>query len=130
MIKASKAKLAKVTNVFSRVGQWFADKYRKNRKKCRGTIITLALLFLLAGLITGSYKSVDSLSRGTPINYTSGQLQDSTVANEGGFLGLNTYYQTIPATNFMISFEERHENPEHSFRAIRARVKEGTLIEV
>lgn len=97
--------MAKVSNALSQAGSWMKSKYKNNRKKCRGTFITLAFLFLLAGLITGSFKSVDSLSRGTPINYTSGQLQDKTVANEGGFIGLNTYYQTIPATNFMISFE-------------------------
>jgi hypothetical protein len=80
------------------------------------------LLFLLTGLIVGSYKSVDSLSRGAPINYTSGIIADSTVTNFGSFLGLNTYYKTLPNTNFLISFETINNNNLNSFPQIKARV--------
>jgi hypothetical protein len=73
--------LAKVSNALGQVSKWFSDKYRNNRKKCKGTIITIVILSLFTGLIVGSYKSVDSLSRGAPINYTSGQLMDSTITN-------------------------------------------------
>jgi hypothetical protein len=44
-------------------------------------LISLALLFLLTGLIVGSYKWVDSVSLGAPINYTSGTIADRTVSN-------------------------------------------------
>ena len=69
-------------------------------------ILGLSLLFLLAGLIVGSYKSVDSLSQGVPINYTSGTIGANSVSNFGSFMGLNTYYKTIPNTNFLLAFEK------------------------
>jgi hypothetical protein len=68
-------------------------------------LITLALLFLLAGLITGSFKWVDSVSQGAAINYTSSTIADATVSNSGSFLGLNTYYQAVPSTYFLLSFQ-------------------------
>lgn len=67
----------KVTDTFGAVkdfivaiAEWIAGKYRKHKKKCRGILLTLAILMLLTGLIVGSFKSVDSVSQGVPINYT------------------------------------------------------------
>jgi hypothetical protein len=67
----------------------------------------------------GSYKWVDSTSLGAPINYTSGTFADGTVSNYGSFLGLNTYYQTVPNTHFLLSFQN---DKNAAFAAIRARV--------
>lgn len=119
-----------VKEAFEKVGNWIAEKYRNNKKKCRGTILALSLLFLLAGLIVGSYKYVDSLSQGAPINYTSGTILDIVKANAGSFLGLNTYYKTVPKVNFLISYEMAKQNQRYSFAPIRARVQEGTLLEI
>lgn len=104
-MQAIKDSLAKVKGKLQDFGRWVSDKYRNNRKKCRGTILGLALLILLTGLIVGSFKSVDSLSQGASINYTSNTINNDNVFNTGSFLGLNTYYQTLPATNFLVSFE-------------------------
>lgn len=100
----------KVKDFFVTIGEWISNKYRNNRKKCRGILIALALLFLLAGLIVGSYKSVNAISQGVPINYSSGIIIDSTKTNYGSYLGLNTYYYTVPATNFLITFNSAELN--------------------
>ena len=86
------------------------SKYQNNIKKCRGTFLTLALLTLLTGLIMGSYKWVDSISQGVAINYTDGTIGSATVANQGSFAGLNSYYYTLPNHYFLISFnnEQAH----------------------
>lgn len=109
-MEAIKQKLTAIKEAFEKVGNWFVEKYRNNKKKCRGTLLTLSLLVLLAGLIAGSYKSVDSLSQGSPINYTSGTILDTVKANAGSFLGLNTYYKTVPKVNFLISYEMAKQN--------------------
>lgn len=103
-MQAIRNKLLSFKNWLISVRDWIANKYHNNRKKCRGVIITLALLILLTGLIVGSFKSVDSLSQGVPINYTSGTIIDFSVSNAGGFVGLNTYYYSIPATNYLVTF--------------------------
>lgn len=73
-------------------GRWIREKFNKHRKKIIGFLIVLGSLMLLAGLITGSYKFVDSVSQGVPVNYSSGNLHDVRTANHGSFMGLNTYY--------------------------------------
>lgn len=85
---------------------------------------------LLTGLIVGSFKSVDSVSQGVPINYTSGIMIDSTVTNSGSFLGLNTYYHTVPATNFLVTFNSDIYQPgsRNSFQSIEARAIEGIKV--
>lgn len=127
IMQAIKDYLSKLKNKLVEFGEWIREKYRNNRKKCRGTLLTLALLTLLAGLIAGSFKSVDSLSQGAAINYTSNTILSGTIFNFGSFLGLNSFYQTIPATNFLISFEGT-PSTKHSFPTLRARVQEGTLL--
>lgn len=128
-MQAIKDGLAKVKGKVQDWGGWVADKYRGNRKACKGTLISLALLFLLTGLIVGSYKWVDSVSLGAPINYTSGTIADRTVSNSGSFLGLNTYYQTVPSTHFLISFQNAPAAAlPHVFPAILGRVVEGTVL--
>lgn len=119
-----------IKEAFEKVGNWIAEKYRNNKKKCRGTLLAVSLFILLAGLIVGSYKYVDSLSQGAPINYTSGTILDIYKANAGSFLGLNTYYKTVPKVNFLISYEITKQNEKYSFAPIRARVQEGTLLEI
>lgn len=104
-MQAIKQKLTAIKEAFEKVGNWIAEKYRNNKKKCRGTLLAVSLLILLAGLIAGSFKYVDSLSQGAPINYTSGTILDIYKANDGSFLGLNTYYKTVPKVNFLISYE-------------------------
>lgn len=54
----------------------------------------------------------------------------STVTNYGSFLGLNTYYRTVPNTNFLISFQTEAGTTKNSFPPVRARVIEGTLLEI
>jgi len=103
-MQAIKNKLKSFQDWLQSIANWISNKYSNNRKKCRATLITLALLFLLTGLIVGSFKSVDSLSQGVPINYTSGTIIDSYATNAGSFLGLNTYYYTVPATNYLVTF--------------------------
>jgi len=103
-MQATKSVLVGCKDGVAAVCEWIANKYSNNRKKCRGVLITLALLALLAGLIVGSYKYVDSLSQGVPINHTSGTIQDRLVNNAGSFVGLNTYYYSVPATNFLVTF--------------------------
>ncbi len=82
---------------------------------------------LLAGLIAGSYKSVNSISQGVPINYSQGTIIDSTKSNYGSFLGLNTYYYTVPATNFLVTFNTAVYQPGslNIFPSIPARAIEG-----
>ncbi len=104
-MQALKDGLAKVKVKLDAFGEWLRDKYRNNRKKCRGGLISLALLMLLTGLIMGSFKWVDSVSQGAAINYTSNTIVDGTVSNSGSFLGLNSYYQTVPTTFFLLSFQ-------------------------
>jgi hypothetical protein len=91
-MQALKDGVAKVKVKLDAFADWIAEKYRDNRKKCRGTLVSLALLILLGGLITGSFKWVDSVSQGAAINYTSNTIADATVSNSGSFIGLNTYY--------------------------------------
>ena len=86
-------------------GRWIKDKHRRHTKKCNTIFLSLALLALLAGLIVGSYKSVSSTGQGVAINYTSGTLEGDRIWNEGFFLGLNTYYHTIPNTYFTLAFD-------------------------
>jgi len=86
------------------------------------------LLSLLTGLILGSFKSVDSLSQGVPINYTEGVIKDKTTSNSGSFQGLNTYYQTLPNVNFLISFDSNLEAGLSQFKSIKSRVIEGTML--
>ena len=85
--------------------------------------MTLALLILLTGLIVGSFKSVDSISQGVPINYSEGVIQDSTQSNYGSFLGLNTYYYMVPSHSYLISFNSQTYNSKspNSFPSISAR---------
>lgn len=106
-MQAIKNALSTIRDKLQSIANWISNKYQNNRKKCRATFIILALLFLLTGLILGSFKSVDSLSQGVPINYTSGTVIDSSITNAGGFVGLNTYYYTIPATNYLITFNSK-----------------------
>ena len=81
---------------------------------------------LLAGLIVGSFKWVGSTEQGVPINYTEGKIHDSTATNSGGFVGLNTFYYTVPATNFLMSFRSDYNSGvKNTFKAISARVIEG-----
>lgn len=116
MLQAASERLTKIKNTIADIAYWIREKYRNNRKKCRGTLLILALFILLTGLIMGSYKSVDSLSQGAPINYTSGTIIDSTIANSGGFLGLNTYYKTIPKINMLFSFDSSaNQDGENNF---------------
>jgi hypothetical protein len=114
-----------VKDFFVTIGEWISNKYRNNRKKCRGILIALATLSLLAGLIVGSYKSVNSISQGVPINYSSGTIIDSTKANYGSFVGLNTYYYTVPANNFLITFnsDELSEKAINTFPSIIGRAE-------
>lgn len=121
-------KIGSVKDFFISIGDWIAGKYRKHKKKCKGILLTLALL--LTGLIVGSFKSVDSVSQGVPINYTSGIIIDSTVTNSGSFVGLNTYYRTVPATSFLVSFNSDTYQPDsaNSFRSIEARAVEGIKV--
>ena len=97
----------KVQDKIEDVYGWVSGKYRAHRKKCLAFWIIFAALCLLAGLIVGSYKSVSSVDQGAPINYTSGTILDQTVTNFGSFLGLNTYYKTIPSTNMLFSFNTK-----------------------
>lgn len=123
-------RIGSARDFFVSIGDWIAGKYRKHKKKCRGILLTLALLMLLTGLIVGSFKSVDSVSQGVPINYTSGIIIDSTVTNSGSFVGLNTYYRTVPATSFLVSFNSDTYQPDsaNSFRSIEARAVEGIKV--
>jgi hypothetical protein len=61
-MEAIKSKLSKGKTYFVSFGEWMSEKYHNHKKKCFGTILTLSLLGLLAGLIVGSFKHVDSLS--------------------------------------------------------------------
>jgi hypothetical protein len=92
----------------------------------------LAILVLLVGLIMGSYKSVNSVSQGVPINYSQGTIVDSTVSNYGSFVGLNTYYYTVPATNFLVTFNSgtSSSGEVNSYPSIQARAIEGIKIEI
>lgn len=125
-------KLGAAKNCFVAIGEWIAGKYRKHKKKCRGTLLTLALLMLLAGLIAGSYKSVNSVSQGVPINYSQGTIIDSTVSNYGSFVGLNTYYYTVPATSFLVTFNSAtySAGQVNSYQSISARAIEGIKVEI
>lgn len=103
-MQAFKSALASVGERVGKITGWIYGKYDNNRKKCKGVLITLAVLSFLTGLIVGSFKSVDSLNQGVPINHTSGTIIDAVVTNSGSFLGLNSYYYTLPATNFLLTF--------------------------
>lgn len=129
-MEAIKSSFVKIGNGFKKVGSWVGEKYRNNRKKCRGIIITLLLLILLAGLIWGSFKSVNSISQGVPINYTSGTILDQSVTNFGSFMGLNTYYKTVPNVYFLVSFDNTPKDEANKFPPVKARVIEGTLLEI
>ena len=131
-MQAIKNKFAGIREGIGKIMQWISNKYENNKKKCRGVLITLALLALLAGLIVGSYKSVDSLSQGVPINYTAGTILDSLVQNSGSFLGLNTYYYTVPNTNFLLTFNtaELSLQSPSVFPSITARTVEGIKVEI
>jgi hypothetical protein len=85
------------------------------------------LLALSAGLIISSFKAVDSLSQGVPINYTEGLIKDETIYNAGKFLGLSTSFKTIPNIFFLITFDSARTNSniKTTFPSIIARVKEG-----
>jgi len=78
----------------------------------------------------GSFKSVDSLSQGVPINYTDGQIKDQTAANFGSFMGLNTYYHSIPNVNFIVEFNNAKAGQliKNRHKSINARVIEGTRL--
>lgn len=97
-------KLDQARSFLVSIGQWIARKCRKHQKKIIGISVSTAVLILLAGLILGSYKFVTSVDQGVPINYTEGIIADSSVSNSGGFVGLNTYYYSVPATKFLVSF--------------------------
>ena len=98
------------------------ERYRRHRKKCRAFWIILGLITLLTGLIMGSFKWVGSLDQGVPINYTSGTILDKVTTNFGSFIGLNTYYKTIPNTNFLLSFNSKPTQTDNEFDSIIARV--------
>ena len=130
-MQAIKNKLNSFKDQLHSIANWVSNKYHNNRKKCRGTLITLALLLLLTGLIVGSFKSVDSLSQGVPINYTSGTIIDSYVSNAGSFLGLNTYYYSVPATNYLVTFNSGESRSEKNvFESISARSVQGIKVEI
>ena len=80
-MQAIKNKFIAIKDLFVDIFNWIRNKYRNNLKKCRGVLLTLAILTLLTGLIMGSFKSVDSISQGVPINYSEGVIKDSTKAN-------------------------------------------------
>lgn len=111
-------------------GRWVRDKYRRHTKKCNVFFLTLALLVLLAGLIAGSYKSVGSTRQGVAINYTSGSLEEDRIANDGFFLGLNTYYHSLPNTYFTVAFDSDAPSNSDTYPSIVARVQEGIRLRV
>jgi hypothetical protein len=76
-MQAIKDKLSSLKDAVGSIFNVIYRKYHSHRKKCRGIFIGLALLFILAGLILGSYQSVDSLSQGVPINYSEGVIKDA-----------------------------------------------------
>lgn len=59
-----------IASLFGSIFGWIGRKFSRNKKKCIGTLLTLAILMLLTGLIVGSYKSVNSVNQGVPINYS------------------------------------------------------------
>ena len=62
-----KVGIQKIKDKVEEVRQSIRDKYIHNRKKCKGTIISILLLRLAAGLLVSSFKSVDSISQGVPL---------------------------------------------------------------
>lgn len=111
LMQAIKDKLTTLKNgivsIFTPPIEWIQRKYRNNKKKCIGTLLSLAILTLLTGLIVGSFKSVNSVNQGVPINYSEGTIKDYSQSNYGSFLGLNTYYYTVPATSYLVSFNSQ-----------------------
>ena len=80
LMQAIKNKLTTLKNgivsIFTPPIEWIQRKYRNNKKKCIGTLLSLAILTLLTGLIVGSFKSVNSVNQGVPINYSEGTIKD------------------------------------------------------
>ena len=121
-----------IASIFSKATGWIQRKYRNNKKKCIGTLLTLAILTLLTGLIVGSFKSVSSVEQGVPINYSEGTIKDYSQSNYGSFLGLNTYYYTVPATSYLVSFNSQLYTPgsKNIYPSITARAIEGIKVEI
>ena len=75
----------------------------------------------------GSFKSVDSISQGVPINYSEGVIVDSQKSNYGAFVGLNTYFYNVPSHSYLISFNTETYDPNNpnSYPSVTARPVEG-----
>ena len=126
-MQAIKSKLRSVKSFFVSIFEWIKGRYDRHKKKCRGILLTLAILTLLTGLIMGSFKSVSSVNQGVPINYSEGVIVDNQQSNYGAFIGLNTYFYSVPSHSFLISFNSEtydSSNP-NSYPSITARPIEG-----